>query len=301
MISRRNFIHAMSWAGAAVLSGISVSAGAPSTAGSSLTGVTHSDPRWNAAAKGVDFCRIDVRSEGQTVDAIGVVRVRPSLNKIRVFQTFDRERTIVRTIEEWQAQTSAVAMINGAQYMADPYYMPCAIVITDGIFKGPRGNKQVRGMLVAEPNRGNVPQADLLDFEYDTFSLENTPYTQGVQHWPILLDRKGKIKVAQTELRANRSVVARDFDGNILFFTTEGTFFTLYQFGLLLKESNLRKDGGFKIHTAMNLDGGDEAKLIVKSSAVSYVTQPFDPDAKQANPLFQWKSRLPGVIGVFPR
>ena len=194
-------------------------------------------------------------------------------------------------------------MVNGAQYMADPYYMPCALVICDGAIKGPKANKQVRGMLVAEPRTTGVPQADLLDFEYDSFDHRTTPYTQGVQHWPILLDRKGKIKVSKTDWQANRTVVARDSSGRILFFTTEGGFFTLYNFGLFLKESNARKDGGFFVDTAMNLDGGYEANMIVKTDTVSYLTYgAFETYGAGKNAsVFGWKIKLPGVIGVFPR
>jgi hypothetical protein len=239
----------------------------------------------------------------ENIDAIAVLRVNPARNRIRVFHSFDYARTVVRTIEEWQKETSALALINGAQYMADPYYMPCALVISDGKLKGPRNNKQVRGMLVAEPSNSGVPQADLLDFDYDRFDSNTTPYTQGVQHWPILLDRKGVIKVNKTDWQANRSVVARDFNGNILFLTTEGGFFTLHNLGRFLKESNARKDGGLRIHTAMNLDGGYEANMIVKSDSLSYLTygeyETYGP-GKDAS-IFDWKIKLPGVIGIFPR
>jgi hypothetical protein len=267
------------------------------------TGVTHSDPLWKPAGKGLQFCRVDVMRGAESVDVVAALRIEPAKNKIRVFHSFDYEKTVARTIEEWQAETSAIAMINGAQYMSDPFYMPCALVICDGQSKGPKSNKQVRGMLVAEPKASDLPRADLLDFEYDRFDYQTTPYTQGVQHWPILLDRNGKIKVNKTDWQANRSVVARDINGNILLFTTEGGFFTLYNFGMFLKDSNARKDGGFRVHTAMNLDGGYEADMIVKTDSISYLTYgSFETHGAGADAsLFGWKTRLPGVIGVFPR
>lgn len=265
--------------------------------------VVHSKPDWKEASKGIEFCRFEITADKKTIETVAAVRIAPEFNKIRVFHSFDYEKTVAKTIEEWQKETSAIVMINGAQYMSDPYYMPCALVICDGLTKGPRANPQVRGMFVAEPKTSGVPRATILDFDYDHFDASTTPYTQGVQHWPILLDRNGKVKVKKSDLQANRTVVARDTDGNVLFFTTEGGFFTLYHFGQFLKDSNARPDRGFRIHTALNMDGGFEANMIVKSPALSYVTNrnPQTAGNSGAANLFNFKLRLPGVIGVFPR
>jgi Phosphodiester glycosidase len=261
-----------------------------------------SSPDWKNISKGLDFATVDVKRGKEVVDSMAVLRAQPKHNKIRVFHSFDYEKTIVRTLDEWQKETSAIALINGAQYMADPYYMPCALVICDGKQKGPARNKNVRGMLLSEPKKSNLPHADLIDFDFEQFDPETTPYTQGLQHWPILLDRQGAIKVKPSELRANRSVVAKNFDGDILFFTTQQASFTLYNFGAFLKDTNAAADGGFGIHTAMNLDGGKEANMILRSEKFSFDSKPkvqTSPTTQQG--LFDWEVRLPGVIGVFPR
>jgi hypothetical protein len=124
-----------------------------------------------------------------------------------------------------------------------------------------------------------------------------------VQHWPILLDRNGKIKVKKTGWQANRTIVAKDFKGNILLLITEGNYFTLYNLGLFLKESNARADHGLSIHTAMNLDGGSEANMVVKTKQFSYLRYgPFEGTDKPGFSLFNWgKVKIPGVIGVFAR
>jgi hypothetical protein len=186
-------------------------------------------------------------------------------------------------------------MVNSAQYMADPYYMPCAPIICDGKLKGPKSNPSVRGMLVAEPLKPGLPRADLLDFDYEHY-VDGT-YAQGVQHWPILLDRQGNIKVNKTGWQANRTIVAKDKKGTIVFLTTEGSYFTLYNLAVFLKENN-----ALNIHTAMNLDGGSEASMIVKTKKRSYVRYgPYDETQKDAFGLFSFKRKLPGVIGIFPR
>ncbi|MCI0606610.1 phosphodiester glycosidase family protein [bacterium] len=262
--------------------------------------ISHSKLEWNGISKGVEFARIEVWRHKELIDVLAVVRIDPRFNRIRVLSAYEEEKTVARTIEDWQKQTGAIAMTNSAQYMADPYYMPCALIICDGKLKGPKSNSSVRGMLVAEPVKKNLPLADLLDFEYDRYTPGT--YQQGVQHWPILLDRHGKIKVKKTGWQANRTIVAKDFDDKILLITTEGNFFTLHNLGLFLKESNARPDRGLRIHTAMNLDGGSEANMVVKASDFSYVRYgPFEAQKKPAFSLFNWKVKIPGAIGVFAR
>ena len=251
--------------------------------------VSHNLIVWKSAADGLDFSRVEVYREKELVDVIATVKINPEINKIRVFNGNTETRTESRYIESWQEKTGALAMINGNQYMSDPHLYPCALVICDGKQIGPKSNKYSRGMFVAEPKdlEGKLKKADLLDFDYDSFDYKTTPYTQGVQHWPILLDREGNIKVKETDLRANRTVIAKTKEDEILFMTSEGEYFTLYNLGMFLKESNERKDKGFNIHTAMNLDGGNTSEMIVKSNGIKY-----------SNNV---KTRIPGVIGVFSR
>jgi hypothetical protein len=299
MLSRRELLQALA-ANSALLIARAASAEVKKNPSPEYVNISHSKLEWNGVSKGVDFARIEVRRNQEVIDVLAAIRIDPRLNRIRVLSSYEEDKTIARTIEDWQKHTGAIAMTNSAQYMADPYYMPCALIICDGKPKGPKSNASVRGMLVAEPVKKNLPMADLLDFEYDHYTPGT--YLQGVQHWPILLDRHGKIKVKKTGWQANRTIVAKDFDQRILLITTEGNFFTLYNLGLFLKESNARPDRGLRIHTAMNLDGGAEANMIVKSGDFAYVRYgPFEAQKKPAFHLFNWKIKIPGAIGVFAR
>jgi hypothetical protein len=264
---------------------------------------THKPIDWKTISPGLEFAKVEIFQSKNHVETIAVLRVRPSQTQIRVFNSYEGEKTVVRDLEEWQKFTSATAIINSAQYMAHPYFMPCALILCDGIAKGPRMNPQVRGMLVAEPNDQKSPRADLLDFEYDKFDLATNRFTQGVQHWPILLDRAGSIKVKQTPYRAKRSIVAKNFNGDILFLTTEGSFFTLHDLGNFLRESNRHGQHGLGIHTAMNLDGGKEANMLVRAPKFSYFSaEPQSGNSSSDdNPSLFTKVKMPGVIGIFSR
>lgn len=266
----------------------------------------HDKISWKQISNGLEFSRTGVYSGNDLIDVLATLRINPIQNKIRVFNGYSEKETLVGTIDEWRKATGALAMINSAQYMAEPYYKPCALMICDGKQKGPKYNQAARGMLVAEPIKsleGKIKQADLLDFSYDNFNSKDPTYQQGVQHWPILLDRHGKIKVKKSDWQANRTIVGKDNKENILFMTTEGGFFTLYNLGEFLKESNNRRDKGFNVHTAMNMDGGYEACMAIETPDLSYTTygefETYGPD-KDAT-VFNWKIKIPSVIGVFKR
>lgn len=265
--------------------------------------VSHSKIDWKNIGEGLDFSRVEVYRKDKLIDIISAVKINPKHNKIQVFNSYTPTSVHARNIETWQKHTESNVMINSAQYMADPMYMPCAPVIHKGRLIGPRHNSSVRGMLVAEPKNDNMPHADLLDFDYDKFDLNNTPYTEGVQHWPILLDREGRVKVRKSLWQANRTIVAKDKEQNMLFLTTEGGYFTLFNMGHFLKDSNAREDKGYNIHTAMNMDGGYEANMIVKTPNLEYLTygafETYGPG--QDYTVFNTKIPIPGAVGVSPR
>jgi hypothetical protein len=267
--------------------------------------IYHNPIKWEYASEGLDFSRTEIYRNKELIDVVATLKINPEINKIRVFNGYTKTGTESRYIESWQEKTRALAMINAAQYMSDPHLYPCALVICDGEQKGPKHNEYSRGMLVAEPKdlEGKLKKADILDFDYDSFDYKTTSYTQGVQHWPILLDREGRIKVKETNWQANRTVVAKTKEDEILFMTTEGGYFTLYNFGRFLKESNEKADKGFNVHTAMNMDGGYEAEMVVKTPDISYITYgEFETQGnKKDMTILDIKLTIPGVIGVFPR
>ena len=285
--------------------------------------INHSKPNWKNISEGMDFTRIEVYKGKELVDIIATVKIDPKKNDLTLYNGFefnknktgtDYEKTVASKIEDWQKLTKETVMINGTQYQGDPYYYrPCALVMGNKVTYtknkyqkkyqkklGPKKNKAVRGMIVGQPKDNTKPNIDLLDFKYDTFDYETTPYTHGAQHWMMLLDRKGNIRVHETDWQANRTVVAKDWDNNIILMTTEGGYFTLKNYGRFLKDSNNRNDKGLNIHTAMNMDGGYEANMAISSNKLRYLTygefETYGPN-KDAS-VFGRKIRIPGVLGI---
>ncbi|MGO9621452.1 MAG: phosphodiester glycosidase family protein [Desulfobaccales bacterium] len=253
--------------------------------------LTHTLPQWRTLGRGLSFTRVEVIREGEdreVVAALAVVKIDPASNAFRVFHHAPQ------SISTWQQELQAPIVFNASYY--GPGYQPVGLIIADGQATGPTNNRQMRGMFVAEPKgiSPDLPRATILDLLATPLNLKNLPWTQGVQSFPLLLDYKGNIRVRNSDKTSNRTVIATDRVGNILVFNTSNSYFTLREMAQFLKASK------FEIDSAMNLDGGSEAQLLIKTKDFEY----FSPPAWE-NPIGSLLDResaiLPTVVGVFPR
>jgi len=260
-------------------------------AGSSPAGAgdfSHSLPTWKTIDQGLSFTQVEVLQDDAVVASLAVVKVDPALNAFRVFHQS------ARSITAWQQDLKATVVFNGSYYKTDG--TPCGLVISDGKPMGPANNRQMRGMFVAEPKgmSPDLPRATILDLLATPVNPRQLPWTQGLQSYPLLLDHKGAIRVRSSEKKANRTVIAADRTGNILVFNCASKFFTLYDFAQFLQESK------FDIDSALNLDGGTEAQLLVKTKDFEFIS-PASWENSLGN---MWDAEmywLPMVVGVFPR
>lgn len=249
---------------------------------------SHSPPEWRTLSPGLSFTEVQVFRHQEQVDTLAVVKIDPALNAFRVFYHKPQ------TLKAWQEETQALVIFNASYFTAEG--QPVALILVDGKALGPHKNPRMRGMFVAEP-RGmapDLPRATILDLQAAPVNPQTLPWTQGVQSFPLLLDHKGRIRVRESQKRAHRTVIAADRKGNILVFNTGEDFFTLYDLAHFLKTS------AFDLDSALNLDGGAESQLYIKTKDFEYFSPPT------------WKSRLgkflehqkfllPTVVGVFPR
>jgi len=253
--------------------------------------LTHTSPQWQTLGRGLSFTRVEGIREGEdreVVATLAVVKIDPASNAFRVFHHAPQ------SITAWQQELQAPIVFNASYY--GPGYQPVGLIIADGRASGPANNRQMRGMFVAEPKgiSPDLPRATILDLLATPVNPKNLPWTQGVQSFPLLLDYKGNIRVLDSEKNSNRTVIATDRVGNILVFNTSNSYFTLREMAQFLKASK------FEIDSAMNLDGGSEAQLLIKTKNFEY----FSPPAWE-NPIGSLLDRessfLPTVVGVFPR
>ena len=250
--------------------------------------LTHTPPQWQAIGRGLAFTQVEVLDDGELVDHLAVVKIDPAANAFRVFHGTSQAITV------WQEKLQAPIVFNGSYYKRDGN--PCGLVIADGKAIGPTGNRQMRGMFVAEPKgmSPDLPRATILDLLTTPVDPKKLPWTQGVQSFPLLLDYKGKIRVRDSEKKSHRTVIATDRNGNILVFNTSDRFFTLFGMAEFLKGSK------FEIDSALNLDGGTEAQLLIKTKELEFYSPPSWENSI-GNIIDQQKFWLPTVVGVFPR
>lgn len=248
----------------------------------------HTEIKWQPLGRGLSFTKVEVLREEEGVTTLAVVKIDPGANTFRVFHHSPQ------SITAWQQELKAVVVFNASYYYRDG--TPCGLVITDGKPLGPWRNARMRGMFVAEPKglSPDLPRATILDLTRDTITPQKLPWSQGVQSFPLLLDANERIRVHRSDKTARRSVIATDRQGNILVFNTNSGYFALYDLAQFLKES------AFEVETALNLDGGTEAQLYIKTKDFEY----FSPHAweTQLGTLLDRKEfQLPTVVAVFPR
>lgn len=260
----------------------------PLPAGAETSRFSHTPPQWQVLSRGLMFAEVSVLKGEEVVAGLTVVKADPAHNRFQVFHDAPK------TIFQWQEETQAPVLFNASYY--SPQGQPVGLILTDGRPVGPWRNPQMRGMFVAEPKgmSPDLPRATILDLVNTRVDVKNLPWTQGVQSFPLLLDYRGRIRVRESGKRAHRTVIAADRNGNILVFNTRDDFFTLYELALFLKAS------AFEIDSALNLDGGTEAQLYIKTKEQEYLS-PATWTARLGNLLDRREFWLPTVIGIFPR
>lgn len=248
---------------------------------------SHSPPQWRTLSRGLTFTETQVYHDQELVDTLAVVKIDPALNAFRVFHHEPQSLTV------WQEEIKAPVVFNASYYT--PKGKPVGLIMTDGNLVGPLKNSKMRGMFVAEPQgmSPDLPRATILDLVGTNINPKKLPWKQGVQSFPLLLDYKGHIRVKESGKKSYRTVIAADRNGNILVFNTAEDYFTLYEMATFLKASS------FDIDSALNLDGGTEAQLYIKTEDFEY----FSPSwrSRLGNLLDRQRFSLPTVIGVFPR
>lgn len=249
---------------------------------------SNSPPQWRALERGLNFAEIQVFRNNEPVETLAVVKVDPANNAFRV------QHHQPQSITGWQQELGAPVVFNASYYCRNA--QPCGLILSNGKPIGPRRNSRMRGMFVAEPKglSPDIPRATILDLTTTPISVKNLPWTQGVQSYPLLVDYKGQIRVQSNQKAAQRTVIAIDRHGYILIMNTNAAYFTLHDFAQFLKASTL------EIDSALNLDGGSEAQLYIKTKDFEKFS-PSSWESRLGNLLDQEKFWLPTVVAVSPR
>jgi uncharacterized protein YigE (DUF2233 family) len=249
---------------------------------------THSPPQWRTLGQGLAFTEVQVYLDQEFVDTLAIVKIDPAANVFRVFHHKSKG------LLTWQEEIKAPVVFNASYFNAAG--KPVGLIVADGKLVGPVNNSKMQGMFVAEPQgmSPDLPRATILDLKATRLDFKKFPWQQGVESFPLLLDSKGNIRVRESGKKSYRTVITADRNGNILVFNTEDNTFTLRKIAQFLKASS------FGIDSALNLDGGAEAQLYIKTKDFEFYSPP-SWKSRLGNIMDQQKFLLPTVIGVFPR
>ncbi len=159
-----------------------------------------------------------------------------------------------RSLAAWQAQTGALAVVNGGYYRVENgAYLPDGLIVADGKAYG-QSYGDYAGMLAVSSRR--VELRWLQQRPYDA----GEPLLAALQSFPLLVKPGGVLGFpaqAEDHQHARRTVIAQDKAGRILLILAPRGSFTLYQIGRYLTDSDLG------LNIAMNLDGGPSTGLLL--------------------------------------
>lgn len=249
---------------------------------------THSSPEWQSLGRGLSFTQVEMLRDDESAGTMTVVKIDPASNAFRV------SHHQPQGIGAWQQELAAVVVFNASYYGQDG--KPVGLIITDGKAVGPARNPQMRGMFVAEPKgmSPDLPRATILDLKLNPVEPQKFPWLQGVQSFPLLLDSEDRIRVRKSDKVAHRTVIATDRAGNILVFNTQHGTISLYDLAQFLKDSV------FELDAALNLDGGTEAQLYIKTKDVE-ISSPPAWETQLGSLIDRQQYELRTVVAVIPR
>jgi hypothetical protein len=161
-----------------------------------------------------------------------------------------------RPIGDWADVLEAPILFNAGQF--DEKLDHLGWLKADGNWIALHRKKKWMGLLVSGPIDGE-PWAGVIDLEHASSDIAER-YRHVIQSM-MLVDDDGKVRVRDSDRSACRTVVGQDRKGRILIMVTEGAV-TLADLARWLPKS------GLGVVRAMNLDGGIEAQLAVRTPAL---------------------------------
>jgi hypothetical protein len=230
------------------------------------------DTGWQVLQPGLERRMVRLfNDQDQYIESLYIWRLDQSLFRLDVAY-----QETPQSLEEWQAETKALMVVNGSYFWVEgEQYFPSGLIILEGQAMG-SPYESFAGMLAIVEGWSELRW--LAEEPYDPAE----PLAAGLQSFPLLVKPGGELGFPvqfEDNIRARRTVIGQDREGRLLLIVTPRGHFTLHQLSLYLTESDLNLD------IAMNLDGGPSTGALVADPPETIPSQ----------------SVLPIVILVYPR
>lgn len=196
---------------------------------------------WREVASGFEVTELPAVVHGDVVDRLLLARIDPT-----------KFRFVVRTspagdkaLSDWMDALHPALVINGSYFGHDG--RPDTPLTSAGVHLGPRSYPARHGAFIAS-------SGDIFDLQQNNWQDLFRGASDALVSYPLLVAEDGSNRVtADPRWLANRSFVARDGAGRMIFGTTADAFFSLDRLAAFLRAAPL------DIRIALNLDGGPVA------------------------------------------
>ena len=249
---------------------------------------------WHTIAPGFEVAELPVIANGAEVERISLARVDP--DRFRFVVRNDPAGT--RNVDKWMSALGAVLVINGSYYTRDG--TPDTPLVSAGVLSGPRHYVASHGAFVASPTSARIHDLSRVDWHIALRGVADAMVS-----FPLLVSADGASRVnADWRWLANRSFVAQDRAGRIIFGTTKDAFFSLERLATFLRAAPL------DLAVALNLDGGPVASQGValggfrRRTCGQWELAVHDGALKLLTPLLRPRARcweMPIVLAVLPK
>jgi hypothetical protein len=248
---------------------------------------------WRQLDRGFEVAELPVMAGGAEVDRILLARVDPAHFAFQAWNRPGGDRDSL----DWIRELGAVLVINGSYYTR--YGAPATPLLSDRVLSGPSDYDARHGAFVASPSFVRIRDLAGLDWREALRGADH-----GVVSYPLLIGADGQSRSkGNPRWLANRSFIAQDGIGRIVFGTTVDAFFSLDRLAAFLLAAPL------DLKLALNLDGGPIAcqAIVLKGFRRDFCGQweiatADNGDLRLLKPLFgprRWG--LPMAIAVVPK
>lgn len=207
------------------------------------------DTGWRALAPGVEWRRLWADT-GIGRERLRLVRLDPDQVRLRVAY----QPSHPRRISQWAEALPGALLVVNAGYFT-PEKQATGLIISDGLPSG-RSYDDFAGMLAVSAD-GQISVRWLRVWPYQP----DEGLVQAVQSFPVLVKPGGVMGFppdADEGQCSQRTVVAQDTAGRLIFLVSPRPRFSLHELAVWLTESDLGLD------IALNLDGGHSTGLWLK-------------------------------------
>jgi Phosphodiester glycosidase len=196
---------------------------------------------WREVSAGFEVAELPVLAHGKVVDRLLLARIDPAKFRfvVRTSPAGDK------TLSDWMHTLHPALVINGSYFGHDG--RPDTPLISAGVRLGPRSYPARHGAFIAS-------SGGLFDLRESNWQTLFRGADDALVSYPLLVAEDGTNRVkADPHWLANRSFVAKDGAGRVIFGTTAEAFFSLDRLAGFLRQAPL------DIKIALNLDGGPVA------------------------------------------